>query len=70
MQPRKFCIEGCGRETGAYSHMGRENPLWCPECDERRIHRITQSLEDIQKGMQRQRELDSSLLKEVSNAKD
>lgn len=44
---KRFCIEGCGRETGAYSRTGRQNPYWCPECDERRIKRITESLEKL-----------------------
>lgn len=42
---RRFCITpGCDEETGAYSKTGRENPYWCPKCDEVRIKRITASL--------------------------
>ncbi len=44
---RRYCIEGCGRETGAYSRTGRRNPVWCPECDERRIERISKQLEAL-----------------------
>ena len=45
---KRYCIEGCGRETGAYSKTGRSNPYWCPECDEKRIERISKSLEQIE----------------------
>ena len=48
---RRYCIEGCGRETGAYSKTGRRNPYWCSECDEIRIARIGRQFEAIAQGM-------------------
>jgi len=44
---RRYCIEGCGRETGAFAGTGRKNPYWCPECDEVRIKRVTRQLEEL-----------------------
>ena len=46
---RRYCIESCGRETGAYAKAGRRNPYWCPECDKARIDRITRQFEAIDK---------------------
>jgi len=44
---RRYCVERCGRETGAYSSTGRRNPAWCPRCDEVRIERISRQLEAL-----------------------
>ena len=36
--------EPCGRFAGP------RNPYWCNECDDKRIARITESLEEISRG--------------------
>lgn len=38
----KPCIEGCGREAGTLW-----SPLWCPECNIKRMDHISKTLEKL-----------------------
>jgi hypothetical protein len=49
MSTRRFCVNGCGRETGKYAGTGRKNPMWCPECDEKRIKHVSEQMAKIAK---------------------
>lgn len=49
----KKCIE-CGCEYDKTA--GRQNPYWCPSCDEKRIDRIEKQLEEILEDLKRQKE--------------
>jgi hypothetical protein len=44
---RRYCVKGCGGETGKYAGTGRRNPYFCPMCDEVRINHVSEQLKAI-----------------------
>ena len=48
----------CQNLTGKASRTGRENPYWCPECDEKRIEAISAGMDAIMARFKEARDAD------------
>ena len=57
MKPREYCIgydsvgapHFCPNKTSGFLKIGRRNPVWCEDCDAKRISRLDQQFKELAK---------------------